>query len=316
MRAQILNWKPKPSETDLRGWEWYYLFAFANQSEFVSNLQKGSVWKVDFNPDDSQLVEAINGWGIQIRDVGSGTVLRKRETGSVVTVDWSSDGSKIVSSDFRGVASVWDASSLELLQSFPAEFDHPAFANWSPDSKKILRWNEKSPLLKIVDVNSKKTVQQFNQDGKYVIKRALWSPDGKRLAAIQSDYKIKVWNIENGEKIATFDGFGPIAITLCWSPDGTKLASGGAVHVWDVGSGKRMADLEQVNAHSVAWRPGRNELVCGFSYGLIKLMNIDTGSVIREYWGHTGSVRSLVWNAQGSQFASCSLDRTVSCLGR
>src|SRR4051812_44066695 len=57
--------------------------------------------------------------------------------------------------------------------------------------------------------------------------RALgFSPDGKTLAAVQSDGVVRVWDLPTGRTVATLGGLGEVVRTLAFSPDGTTLATG------------------------------------------------------------------------------------------
>jgi WD40 repeat protein len=73
-----------------------------------------------------------------------------------------------------------------------------------------------------------------------------WSPDGQRLASVCLDGKMKVWDTENWQDLATLEGiyasqkqlrFAPVK----WSPDSQKITSAGPgldraydVKIWDV----------------------------------------------------------------------------------
>lgn len=96
-----------------------------------------------------------------------------------------------------------------------------------------------------------------------------WSPDGQWLAAYH-DTQLQIWNIETGQThnaIAPLPGNGPTLIgaqmdTLAWSPDGKRVATGGAsVALWSVPDLKSERHLRAQGG--VAFSPDGRTLATG-----------------------------------------------------
>ncbi len=66
-----------------------------------------------------------------------------------------------------------------------------------------------------------------------------WSPDGRTLASASSDKTIKLWNAQTGQCVSTLSGHNDPVKSVCFSPCGTKIVSGGgqdkdfSVRIWD-----------------------------------------------------------------------------------
>jgi WD40 repeat protein len=75
-----------------------------------------------------------------------------------------------------------------------------------------------------------------------------FSSDGKLLASAgQQDHAVKLWDINKGQEITTFQGHTDYVWAVAFSPDGMTIASGSGdqtVRLWDVSSRKQTATLK------------------------------------------------------------------------
>lgn len=112
-------------------------------------------------------------------------------------------------------------------------------------------------------------------------------------------------------------GHTDIIWSLAWSPDGTRIASGGddrAVRIWQVASGKQVRKLEhRARVDVVAWSPDGRWLATGGDEQTISLwdMERDGSRPARILPGHRGSIDSLAWSPDGKRLASGAWDDTV-----
>ena len=68
-----------------------------------------------------------------------------------------------------------------------------------------------------------------------------FSSDGKKIASGSDDKTVRVWHVETGECIKTFEGHNGSVNSVCFSSDGKKIASGSGdktVRVWHVETGE------------------------------------------------------------------------------
>lgn len=108
---------------------------------------------------------------------------------------------------------------------------------------------------------------------------------------------------------------GPIKAVV-YSPDGTRLLSGGrdaTLIVWDATT---MEPLHTLQGHAdsvlaVAWNPDGTRIVSGGADNTLIVWDVETLSPIRILRGHSGPVNSVAWSPNGKKIASGSADGTL-----
>ena len=108
-------------------------------------------------------------------------------------------------------------------------------------------------------------------------------------------------------------------MSVAWSPEGTRLASGGGgrdsgeIFVWEVQSGERPYTLNEVSAmiNALAWGPTGAVLVSGGSDGRLRWWEVQSGQCVRVQEAHQGTVWALKVSPDGRRLASCGEDGTI-----
>jgi len=106
---------------------------------------------------------------------------------------------------------------------------------------------------------------------------------------------------------------------VAWSPDGTRLASGGGgrgsgeIFIWDMQSGEHLHTWSEPNAivNALAWSPTGEVLLSGSSDGRICWWDVQNGECRATREGHQGAVQSLRESPDGRRLASCGDDNTI-----
>jgi WD40 repeat protein len=104
-----------------------------------------------------------------------------------------------------------------------------------------------------------------------------------------------------------------------FSPDGRFLATAsgepkrrGMLVVWDVISRKpHFVHEEAVGIPAVAFGPDGKHLAIGLFAPLAKLLDAESGIVVRTFEGHGNHVRSVAFSKSGDRLVTASYDRTV-----
>ncbi|HEY4387259.1 MAG TPA: XRE family transcriptional regulator, partial [Ktedonobacteraceae bacterium] len=107
--------------------------------------------------------------------------------------------------------------------------------------------------------------------------------------------------------------------TVAWSPDGTRLVSGGGgrsggeLFLWQTGNGKRMRTFEGQSheVSAVVWNTLGDQLVSGDSDGNLRWWEVESGKCLAMRKAHQGAVHALKISPDGRLLSSCSEDGTI-----
>jgi RNA polymerase sigma factor (sigma-70 family) len=121
---------------------------------------------------------------------------------------------------------------------------------FSPDGKFLATTGFFSGTIILWDVATGKEVRRLNEEPSSVIGPALFSPEGKRLAAFQWGQKeVRLWDVAAGKEVRPVKIGVPLAFSRCvaFSHDGKILAvpdEARIIHLMDVVSGTELRQLQ------------------------------------------------------------------------
>ncbi len=122
--------------------------------------------------------------------------------------------------------------------------------------------------------------------------------------------------IPDGTLFVTYRGHTNAVFSVAWSPDGTRIASGGAdntAQIWQATNGGTLVTYTGHTAHVnyVAWSPNSARVVSSSDDKTIQVWSAATGNTLFTCTGHSAGVHSAVFSPDGTRIASGSSDHTV-----
>ncbi len=151
----------------------------------------------------------------------------------------SPDGARILTISTNNSAELLDATSGELVASFPHQ-DEVFQAEFSSDGARILTAS-RDKTAKLWDAASGKPIVSFEHP--HGLNHAAFSPDGARILTASGDNTAKLWNAASGKLISSFDH----QDTVPWagfSPDGTRILTASwdkTAKLWDAATAVELA---------------------------------------------------------------------------
>ncbi|ETO08501.1 hypothetical protein RFI_28886, partial [Reticulomyxa filosa] len=205
---------------------------------------------------------------------------------TVTCVQFSPDGSKIVSCSRDKTIRVWDTMSGKQLQ---------------------LSEGHSNKTIRLWDILSGQQIQIY-EGHTHFVNAIYFSPDGSKIISCAWDNTIRIWDVFLENKF--------IVIGILFSPDGSKIISYSndkTIRVWDVLSGKQLQVLEghSKDVLGVQFASNRSQILSCSEDKTIRVWDLSSGQQVQVLEGHTSGINGIQLSADGSTLLSYSWDNTL-----
>jgi WD40 repeat protein/serine/threonine protein kinase len=314
--------RPAPSQVDLRGWEWRYLWQEC-QSDARSGLCRypNSAYSVAYSPDGKMLAVAgiIRGF-VEIWDVANRRRIKTLDPNEGRLVAFSPRGDWLATDASEKQIRLWRTGTWELAA--PLTLAGSALVlKFSPDGTRLASLGTPDEVT-VWEVDQWTTVRQIRgarHMGSY-IGAIDFSPDSRALAIGDADHRLRVVNLASGATEvnvpqAHSEGISAVA----WSPTGSIIASGsgyvgGPIRLWDAASGRLLGEL-----------PGHTSWICELIFAAdgqrlysasadqtIRIWDVGERRCLATLRGSRDEVQGLALSPDGTTLASASRDGVVA----
>jgi WD40 repeat protein len=267
---------------------------------------KGSIHSVAFSPTDNRLL-AVGFDGqpgescVALWDIDAGREFARlpgaaefpelpkdANARAVAAIAFSPDGkylvagfgnkANFVSTRFASPLAVWEIGTRRLVRRLNGHKGYCLSLDFSRDGKLLASGSRDGKAILWSTVTWQPVQTLINPDknssgGQGLIEDVAFSPDGKTLAMASREQggKVLLWNVADGDLVATLKGHSNAVNAVAFSPDGHTLASGSSdetVRLWNVETRRELMQLDPGSiglgeVRTLAFSPDGNRLLAG-----------------------------------------------------
>ncbi len=161
--------------------------------------------------------------------------------------------------------------------------------------------------------SEKKAIEFYLKGHTNVVNRAVWSPDGSRVATASLDNQAIIWDAFSGKALFTLNGHSAAINDLSWSPDGGYVATAGKdslAIIWNVTSGEAFQILKdhKNRVESLSWSPDGSHLVTAGWDSTAIVWDVVSGSKTLTLKSQKSRLDKVSWSPNGSKIATSTND--------
>ena len=223
------------------------------------------------------------------------------------------DGRRVVTGSRDGTVKVWNLENGRQEGTTMGHESKICGLAVTQDGTNIISGDANHWKIKVWNTESHELVKEWTHTQSNPI--VAISPDDRLIAV--GGRAVDIYTME-GRQVNHSSGIGNRVCSMCFSPDGKKLAFSTLfddIHVYDVARGRFIVGPlrgHQDWVNFVLWSHDGSRLFSASDDKTIRCWNSDTGEQIGHPWkGHTGPILSLSLSPVGSILASASWDETV-----
>ncbi|MBK96531.1 MAG: hypothetical protein CMJ79_12610 [Planctomycetaceae bacterium] len=235
-------------------------------------------------------------------------------------------GKQVVSVSENKAVALWNTTaSWELIQtignpdSADVFVDRVTALDFSADGQLLAAAGgepSRSGEIKIFNVEDGSLAMELDEPHSDTVFAVDFSRDGQYIASCGSDRFIKVFQVNDGSFVRSFEGHTHHVLGVAWSADGRELASSGAdmvMKIWDFRTGDQKRTISGFSKEitSISYVGDTTNVVSSCGDKNVHIKRADNGGNVRALTGSTDFVYSVAVSADGKVVIAGGQDSTV-----
>ncbi|MBD2449757.1 AAA family ATPase [Nostoc sp. FACHB-152] len=235
-------------------------------------------------------------------------------SGSILSVNFSSDGLIITSGSADQTIRLWDVPTRKCLRVLSGHENCVRTVIFNADSA-VLASGGDDQVIRLWDTATGQCIRTL-QGYTNQISAVSFIHTGRILVSGSHDQAIRLWDTATGQCIRVLTGHTNHILAIALHPHQPTLVSGSAdrsIKLWDIETGQCLKTLDehQETVTSVAFSPNGQILASASSDQTVRIWDGETGECLDIFSGHTNTVFSVAFSPDGQILATASADQSI-----
>jgi WD40 repeat protein len=312
--------RPLPGQTDLRGFEWHYLWRQCQDNRLKVTINESSFVRGVAFSHDGRMLATGNLQGVHLWNSTNGSLTQEFlvHPTAVSRVAFSPDDRILASSDTNGMIRLFEMADTVKFRAWAAHTEQILGLLFSPDGAQLASGGA-DETVHIWDVSTGcklKTIHPSLHRSTPLMPIPPWM--NKQLWAFGWDVALRLFDTETGMELRTIErkeltSFRSVA-AVSWNGQlGATGGRDGVVRLFETKTGR---DLESLGSHGAAVRaigfaPGDETLVSSDAQGKVILWNLAKRSLRAVLRGHASPVWPLTFSDDGRRLCTSGGDQKL-----
>ena len=301
---------------------------------------KGGITTIQFSPDGTLLAVGSN-IGVWLYDMETGEEKSFFASGMCKALRFSPDGRFLTASSAERLIQLWEIATEREVPLIDLYGD-ASVLRFSSDGKTLIGLSSSghAAITRLNIENGKGKTKHLKTglfgtglfssedfDGVYAM-------TSDKIAIGKWDGTIQLWDVATRKKLSTLRGhvdfplqpldkpmrrkhpFGRLILAVAFSPEGTRLASGGADNTVRLSDLTGVQDSMTLQKHTgptnvLTFSPDGKMLASGSTDKTVQLWDTTTGEPLATLTGHKNGIAALAFSPDGNTLVSGSTDGTI-----
>jgi WD40 repeat protein len=282
------------------------------EETIVIGGENSPMYDASFSPDGHTVLTVTDN-AARISDAVSGkeSIVIKSET--LNGASFSPSGRQIVTGSTKGIVSIWNAASGQLIRTLTGQSDTEIRPKFSPDEQRVatISFGNSARIWNLSDGTV--TVLKGHTAG---LQKISFSPDGLRVVTASDDNSAIIWDAGTGNLIVRLTGHTEQVLDAEFSPDGRLVvtASGdNTARIWNSETGALIKVLEwhKFWVTTATFNEDSHRILTGSADNNAVVWDVQTGKPLFLAARHLSPINSAAFSPDGQEVVTASYDHTA-----